>query len=660
MFLLPTRQPTMKSIMKKPMLLLPEQEKAYQVMMEGKSVFITGAAGTGKCLGRDTPVKMYDGEIKMIQDIKVGELVMGDDWTPRTVLNTTQGVDEMYTVHPERTSNCEGNCDDNYTVNSAHVLTLQSVKKVVPHPFIENVWGVKWGGLDGTINESFRCSSEEEAEALAKELPILVDIPISTVMEGLAGGVDEWSTYFETAYAFHRGMSRDEMYYASGLYRCRMLINPIGLGDYWGFQLDGNHRFQLGSGIITHNSTIVSKFYTDCCYKKTIAITSTTGTSALLIGGTTIHSYLGIGIGKGTLDAMVMNIMGKKYYRNRWNKLDTLIIDEISMLSPTLFDKLDKIGRVIRRTPDKPWGGIQLVLTGDMLQLPVVNCPDFCFDAESWDESVPTQIYLTKIVRQDGEKFIKCLNDIRIGSITPETKQLLESCVNKKFTKNGIKPTQLFPTNRQVKKVNDMELDRLAEKYPNLSFRQYDMDIQFYPDVKNKAFIREKFLKNCQLLESLQLCIGAQVMLLINLDLDEGLANGSRGVIVDFVGDMPKVKFMNGTVRIIEQHAWDHEVQDKPLLKAVQIPIKPAWGISIHKTQGMTLDCVKIDMGNIFEYGQAYVGLSRVKSFEGLCITSLDWDRIKAHPRALEYYKSLVKESPDKESPDKELDEKSK
>ena len=164
------------------------------------------------------------------------------------------------------------------------------------------------------------------------------------------------------------------------------------------------------------------------------------------------------------------------------------------------------------------------------------------------------------------------------------------------------------------------------------------MDITVYPTVRNKMEVLEKHKKNCMALETLQLCVGAQVMLLHNLDLPAKLANGSRGVVTNFVDDMPVVKFLNGEERTIDYFVWEVEENDKKLLSARQIPLKVAYAMSIHKAQGVSLDYATVDLEEVFEYGQAYVALSRVRTLEGLNIIGLDFKKIKAHPQAKEFY----------------------
>jgi len=202
----------------------------------------------------------------------------------------------------------------------------------------------------------------------------------------------------------------------------------------------------------------------------------------------------------------------------------------------------------------------------------------------------------------------------------------------------GIKPTKLYPTNYDVDRINDIELDKLAED--GRQFYEYEMDIKVLSNVSNRQAAIEKFIKNCTAPKDLQLCLGSQVMLLKNLDLENGLANGSRGVVKSFVGEIPMVQFLNGQERLIDYDIWEVEENDKPILRATQLPLKIAYAISIHKSQGESLDYAEMDLSHVFEYGQAYVALSRIKSLEGLSIIDIDYDKIKSHPKALEFYEN--------------------
>lgn len=419
-------------------------------------------------------------------------------------------------------------------------------------------------------------------------------------------------------------------------------INSIKLNEKqnyaYNLMAQGTNIFITGPGGV--GKTALIKLFTKVYSKsKIIAVTSTTGTSALLINGTTIHSYLGIGFGTNTIESITNKIKSMPWLRKRWTSLECLIIDEISMMNPDLFDKLEQIARIIRKSKT-PFGGIQLILAGDFCQLPVVGNDKFCFEADSWNFCIQETIYLTQIIRQNDTIFQNVLNNIRLGNITAKIKNILNNRINANLSNNfGILPTKLYSTNIDVDRINNIELDKLAEK--DITFYEYEMDIHVNAKVNNRTGVIEKFKKSCNAPEILQLCVGAQVMLLKNLDLANGLANGSRGIIIGFTQDLPVVKFLNGEERIIEMEIWEVLENDKPVLSAKQIPLKIAYAISIHKSQGCSLDFAEIDLSNIFEYGQAYVALSRVKSLQGLSIIGIDYNNICAHPKALEFYSNI-------------------
>ena len=386
-------------------------------------------------------------------------------------------------------------------------------------------------------------------------------------------------------------------------------------------------------------STIIKLFYNDYKDCKNIGITSTTGTSAILIGGVTLHSFLGIGLGKDSVESLYLKIKKKAYMFKRWRDLDTLIIDEISMLSPQLFDKLELLARKLRNN-ELPFGGIQLVLTGDFLQLPCVETEEFCFQAKSWDKCVKYPIYLTEIFRQDNNNFQKCLNEVRVGKLSKESIDILKSRVNIDLVNsNGIIPTKIYSLNVDVDNENQKELDKLSSKNTNLEFFEYELEANILK--KNLKFVDEKIKKNCVAPQNLQLCIGAQVMLLYNIDLEMGLANGSRGIITKFEDNLPVVKFINGVECSIDYQEWVIEENGEKIISITQIPLKVAYAITVHKSQGLTIDFAELDLSDIFEYGQAYVALSRVKNLEGLSIKNLNIRKIIANKKAVEYYENL-------------------
>ena len=407
----------------------------------------------------------------------------------------------------------------------------------------------------------------------------------------------------------------------------------------WKKMVEGESVFVTGPGGVG-KTLLMKKFASEFNSKKIIGVTSTTGISALIFGGTTFHSFTGIGLGTGSVESIVKNIKSRSYLKKRWKDLDTLIIDEISMLSPQLFDKVEEVARIVRCS-DEPFGGVQIIASGDFLQLPCVDTDKFTFDAKSWDRVITSSIYLTEIVRQKDTEFQEVLNDIRVGNLSEKTRQILTEMNKKKPIEiEGIRPTLLYPVNAQVDTLNDAELDIIAET--GQEFREYTRQIKVASHVKNKKYALERFSKNTIIPSALQLAVGAQVMLIINLDIDAGLVNGSRGVVRRFCEDMPEVQFMNGQIRVLDYHLWEPEENDRKIMKVIQVPLKIAYALTIHKSQGATLDYVRVDLSRIFEYGQAYVALSRASNMEGLTISGLDFDRIKASPRAVEYYKSIT------------------
>jgi ATP-dependent DNA helicase PIF1 len=295
---------------------------------------------------------------------------------------------------------------------------------------------------------------------------------------------------------------------------------------------------------------------------RTIGTTSTTGISALLFGGTTLHSYLGIGLGKSDINGLEGAIESKPWIHKRWRDLDALIIDEISMLDPDLFDKLEELARRLRRSR-KPFGGIQLIISGDFLQLPCVGSEKFCFQAKTWESCIDVSVYLTENMRQSDPELQGALADIRMcvdgTKLKKSTKKFLKSRHHAKIKNiDGIRPTELYPTNASVDDINNQELDELAEK--GCEFNEYNMHITLHKGIKK--YVLEKFNKNTNMDSQLQLAVDTQVMLLINLDIEAGLVNGSRGVVIRFENEIPVVKFMNGIEKVIDYHIGEVEEND--------------------------------------------------------------------------------------------------
>ena len=375
-----------------------------------------------------------------------------------------------------------------------------------------------------------------------------------------------------------------------------------------------------GSG----KSTTLKYIFKKLKNKKNIVITSLTGISALLLGGQTIHSYLGIGLGTASFDVLLKKLQSSKFYLKCWTKLEILIIDEVSMLSIDLFEKLERLARGLRRN-NLPFGGIQLLLSGDFLQLPTVGSDKFCFESPIWKFCINEIIELKTTMRQKDELFINILNKVRIGKIDEECRQILKSREIEYNSDYGIIPTMLYATNAKVDEFN-------LEYYNKLENQEYEYDIIY---TWFKPCNKEAITNNLRFYQKLNLKVGTQVMYLVN---DDPLVNGSRGVVTNFIEEYPEVLFTDGFRKIISPHTLDVEVGDEKIMSYTQIPLRLSWAMSIHKSQGSSLDLLCVDLQNIFEYGQFYVALSRARTLEGLYIRNLDFNRNYTHPKALEFY----------------------
>jgi len=388
---------------------------------------------------------------------------------------------------------------------------------------------------------------------------------------------------------------------------------------------------------------------------KNVSVVALTGCAALLLGkkAKTLHSWAGIGLGAGTTDTLIKNILKKPKLKRAWKKTDILIIDEISMMPPDLYEKLDAIAKQIRAS-DKPWGGIQLVLCGDFFQLPPVLkgvsgevvVGRFAFECEAWKNSRLLPVVLTRIERQTDPKFQQMLNECRIGSVSAETIALLKTRQGLDWKSRLIRPTLLFSRNADVDTINEKNIEALKKP---LQIFTAETTLEPNPDDPDAEMPTGEFLmtavdrldKDANYCSKLAICVGAQVMLLVNKDIERGLVNGSRGVVVDFAGGEPVVQFLNGLQVRIGKERWTSAQYST--LHREQIPLRVAYAITIHKSQGATLDCALIDIGSsTFECGQAYVALSRVRDIESLYIHTIEAARIRAHPTVIRFYETLM------------------
>ena len=425
-------------------------------------------------------------------------------------------------------------------------------------------------------------------------------------------------------------------------------------------------RVQSGSNVFitgpggTGKSHLIRCIVEWCKSKgKIVQVCALTGCAALLLecGAKTVHSWAGIGLANGPANKTISLIGKHKYKSKPWRKVNVLIIDEISMMSKKLFEILDGIGRLARNTPHKPFGGIQIVLSGDFYQLPPVGDIDepdstaFCFESHLWKDDIDYTIELTTMFRQKDPVYVKALNQIRVGLMKRSSYELLCTRILA-ICEGDIKPTMLMPLRRHADKINKHELDSLGDK----ECKTYSMsnidDRDKLTDIQNRILKRteqalvereyELLRNNIIADKDIVIKIGSQVMCIANIDMEGPvpIVNGSQGIVETFVGDLPMVRFKNGQKRIIGYHVWISE--NYPWVGVKQIPLIHAWAITIHKAQGVTLEIAEIDAGNnIFECGQTYVALSRVKSLDGLFLSAFDPKKIIVNKKVQRYYESV-------------------
>jgi len=387
--------------------------------------------------------------------------------------------------------------------------------------------------------------------------------------------------------------------------------------------------------------------------QKIFYCTGTTGVASINLNqkecdvwASTLHRWAGIGLGDAPIENLITKVKYNRQAFLRWKSCNILIVDEVSMLGGKLFEKLDKIGKAIRKS-NKPFGGIQLLLSGDFLQLPPVkDIPPF-EKKELWESLNFKFVVLDQPKRYDDLKYFEMLSRIRKNKQTKDDykkikrrmrsyEKLCEILEKNSDKTNVIKPTILMAKRVDVESKNISELKKLSGK-PKCFFAQ-DNHIIF----KKKFRTEEYEKKYTQLLDDcipnkIYLKKGAQVMLKVNISVEEGLVNGSRGVVLEYAENIVKVRFVNGKTKFIEKHVWD--VKDKKgIASREQFPLILAWCMTIHKSQGCTFDYAVVELGNnIFAEGQAYVAMSRIRNMKGLFVSSFSTRSFKICEKALKY-----------------------
>lgn len=350
---------------------------------------------------------------------------------------------------------------------------------------------------------------------------------------------------------------------------------------------------------------------------KYVSVTATTGLAATHLGGTTIHAWAGIGVLDYLPDRFVDHIA--KGRREIIEKTDILIIDEISMLHDYRLDMVDEVCRLVRKAPDVPFGGIQVVMSGDFFQLPPVNRAGsreggFVVHSDAWRELNPVILYLNEQFRQrEGDALLDILTSLRANDLRRHhAEKLLERTGYEPPTDADL--TELHTMNVDVDQINGRRLAELAGD-----------EVQYTQHTTGSANYVENLQRSVLAPVELVLKLGALVMAVKN-DQSKRYANGSIGMVVDFepATDYPVVQFRNGRTVVMQPDTWELRDGEKKRASISQIPLRLAWAITVHKSQGMTLDAARIDLRKAFVPGMGYVALSRVRDIDNLYLTGIN------------------------------------
>ena len=381
----------------------------------------------------------------------------------------------------------------------------------------------------------------------------------------------------------------------------------------------GHNVFLTGSAGAGKTYTLNQYIHYLRARKVPVAMTASTGIAATHMNGMTIHAWSGIGIKDSLDDDELTRMFERKYLRSQIDKAEILIIDEISMLHARQLDMVNQVLKFFRNT-DAAFGGLQVVVAGDFFQLPPVgknqesNRDKFAFMSTAWQEAKFNICYLTEQHRQQNNSLNTILNEIRAQQVSTESVQLLRQTRQQKLEADI---TRLFTHNVDVEQINQRYMNSINQK-----------SYVFNAEVKGNEKLVQTLISNVRAPQQLVLKLGAKVMFVKN-NMESGYINGTLGEVVDFIEEdgqtLPKVKLRDGTHLYVTPETWSIDNDSaKPLASYSQIPLCLAWAITVHKSQGMTLEAAEMDLSQTFEQGQGYVALSRLKTLDGLRLLGLN------------------------------------
>lgn len=386
-----------------------------------------------------------------------------------------------------------------------------------------------------------------------------------------------------------------------------------------------------------------------------VAITASTGIAATHLDGITLHSWTGMGVRDSLSKAEMKDLLKRGYLRRRFLRADVLVIDEISMLSRDQLDLADLIFREFKQI-DAPFGGVQTVLCGDFFQLPPIArkkesagtksalqsslnfakeedgaASEFSYHARAWKGLDPQICYLDEQYRQSDQEFLAALNAIRDNAAGPRVENYLNSRVNAKIGL-PVEPTKLYTHNVDVDIENNLELQKISGK-----------EFRYKMELIGPAALAERLQKGCLAPAMLRLKIGARVMFVKN-NFEEGYVNGTLGEVVDLDEGLVLVRTARQTINV-GPAAWHIAEEGKIKAEINQYPLRLAWAITVHKSQGMSLDAARVDLRQSFEPGMGYVALSRVRSSAGLSLAGFNEISLRVNDEVLEFDKNLKRQS---------------
>ncbi len=367
-----------------------------------------------------------------------------------------------------------------------------------------------------------------------------------------------------------------------------------------------------------------------------IGITASTGIAATHMGGMTIHAFSGLGIRSVLTEYDILELEERQYLWKRFERTNILIIDEISMLHHFRLDLIERLVRTFKRN-EEPWGGMQVIFCGDFFQLPPISRRDeeealFAYHSESWKNLGLKVCYLEEQHRQDEVGFLEILNAIREGRIDESHKKTLHSRLGTK-QKSILNGARLYTHNADVDAENERELAKISGK-----IFEYSMASRGNPH------LAETIKKGCLAPEKLRLKKGARVMFVKN-SYEEGYANGTLGVVEDCERDFIRVRTSQGEMIDVSPVSWKIEEAGKTKAEINQYPLRLAWAITVHKSQGMSLDAAEVDLSKAFEKGMGYVALSRVKTLEGLSLLGINEGALVVDSEVAEFDRDFREQS---------------